>query len=582
TSIMRIDKISSRGTVAIQEVDIDINSPITLFCGANRAGKSSLYNSIRHAFTGVNPSEPLKKNYGLLINRADGNNVGYTFVDYNDNQRACITLPNGTHELTEQLPFALPYLLNPSLFSASTTDERRQFLFNLGNLRSDGKEVSEKLLKSGCSESDVDEVLPFLKSSFDNGHKHAMNKIKEARANWKATTSEAYGDKKAEGWKAQKQEISAKDPIKLAEQISKIDSEIELQSIKMGAIQAEVNGVKARNSEVVQLRDAAEKIDRITAKLAKDRQEVIVWIGKVNDAKLLSDGLTPGSTACKCPCCEEELIFNGKELIKREGDLQGDEDMAVKLPEYKTTLTMLRNSVANGERDLQAAITARDQSAVLEKQNGQAPNEDALVEIKTKIEALKATHKQLQDELTVLNENIRASNEADKKTKQAARYHEEAKAWDLIASALSPEGIPSEMLSAALEPVNARIARSVEKLNFPGKVRIENDMTIMEDDGKLYSFSSKATKLLIDSMIAEAISHVSGIKFFMVDEFDLLDLPSRSAYLNWLMDLSESKEIDSVILFGTLKELPAGLPPSVQAHWIENGVIGNLAKVANG
>ncbi|WP_293005868.1 AAA family ATPase [Nitrosomonas sp.] len=570
---MRIDKISSRGTVAINEVDIEINSPITLVCGANRAGKSSLYNGIRHAFTGVNPCEPLKKNYGLLINRADDNNVGYTFVDYNDNQRACITLPNGTHELTEQLPFALPYLLNPSLFAASTTDERRQFLFNLGNLRSDGAEVREKLLQRGCSEGDVDEVLPFLKSSFDNANKHAMNKIKEARANWKATAGEVYGDKKAEGWKAQKPEIDNEAATVRRNRIVNIDDEIEDQVQKLGAIQAEVNGVKARNSEVIRLRDIAEKTGRIEEKLKKDQQEVIVWIGKVNEARLFATGSAPGSTACKCPECDAELVFNGKELLKRNGDLHGDDEAAVKLPEYEKTLTMLRNAVANGERDLQAAITARDQLAVLEKQNGQAPNEDALIEIKTKIESLKATRKQLQDELNVLNQNINAANEADKKTKQAARYHEEAKAWDLIANALSPEGIPSEMLSAALDPVNARIACSIQALNFPGKVRIENDMTIMEDNGKLYSFSSKATKLLIDSMIAEAISYVSGIKFFMIDEWDLLDMPSRSTYLNWLIDLSENNEIDSVILFGTLKMQPTGLPSTISSFWIENGVV---------
>ncbi|MER2511999.1 MAG: AAA family ATPase [Nitrosomonas ureae] len=570
---MRIDKISSRGTVAINEVDIEINSPITLVCGANRAGKSSLYNGIRHAFTGVNPCEPLKKNYGLLINRNDGNNIGYTFVDYNGNQRACITLPNGTHELTEQLPFALPYLLNPSLFAASTTDERRQFLFNLGSLRSDGKEVSEKLLKRGCSEGDVDEVLPFLKSSFDNAHKHATNKIKEARANWKATTGEVYGDKKAEGWKAQKPEVDTEALAALKDRIITVDDEIEVRSQNMGAIQAEVNEVKARNSEVIRLRDIAEKTGRIEEKLKKDQQEVIVWIGKVNDARLLSNGLAPGSTACKCPCCEEELIFNGKELIKRDGDLHGDDEAAAKLPEYEKTLKMLRNAVANGERDLQAAITARDQLAVLEKQNGQAPNETALTELKAKIESLKATRKQLKDELDSLEAKVNAAKEADQKTTLAAKYHEEAKAWDLIATALSPEGIPSEMLSAALDPVNARIAWSVQALNFPGKVSIGKDMTVFEDDGKLYAFASKATKLLIDSMIAEAISYVSGIKFFMIDEWDLLDMPSRSTYLNWLIDLSENNEIDSVILFGTLKMQPTGLPSTISSFWIENGVV---------
>ncbi|MXS82374.1 hypothetical protein ABD07_04570 [Nitrosomonas oligotropha] len=74
-------------------------------------------------------------------------------------------------------------------------------------------------------------------------------------------------------------------------------------------------------------------------------------------------------------------------------------------------------------------------------------------------------------------------------------------------------------------------------------------------------------------MIAEAINHVAGIKFLMADEFDLLDLPSRSACLKWLLGLSRAGEIESVLLFGTLKEKPANLPSAVEAHWIENGVI---------
>ena len=135
------------------------------------------------------------------------------------------------------------------------------------------------------------------------------------------------------------------------------------------------------------------------------------------------------------------------------------------------------------------------------------------------------------------------------------------------------------MLFAALDPINARIAASIKTLRevnpaLPANVLISEDMTIFED-GNLYALSSKATKLLIDSMIAEAISHVSGVKFFMVDEFDLLDMPSRSAYLGWLIDLAENKEVDSVVLFGTLKEKPAKLPPEVAAHWIQDGLLKN-------
>ena len=133
------------------------------------------------------------------------------------------------------------------------------------------------------------------------------------------------------------------------------------------------------------------------------------------------------------------------------------------------------------------------------------------------------------------------------------------------------------MLSAALDPINARIAESVKTLRginqeLPASVIIGEDMTIFED-GNLYNLSSKATRLLIDSVIAEAISYVSGIKFLMIDEIDLLDIPSRSAYLNWLVDIAESGQIETVLLFGTLKKLPLGLPYSIHAYWLQDGVI---------
>ncbi|MBX9637170.1 MAG: ATP-binding protein, partial [Nitrosomonas sp.] len=287
---MKINKISSVGTVAVRKIEINIKSPIALICGSNRAGKSSLRDGIYHAFTGENPHDILKKNYGLLVNRDTGNNIGYTYVDYNNEQRACITLPNGTHELTEQLHSALPYVLNPSLFGSLSSDDRRRLLFDLGNLRSDGAEVSKKLLKSGCSEGDVDEVLPYLKSSFENAHKYAMGKIKEARANWKATTGEAYGDKKAVDWKAPKPEVDMDSAIAVTNTITQLDEEIEETSQKLGAYVATFNGAKARNSEIVRLRESAEMIDRIEAKLKKDRQEVIVWEVKVNDARLFAQG----------------------------------------------------------------------------------------------------------------------------------------------------------------------------------------------------------------------------------------------------------------------------------------------------
>lgn len=578
---MKINKISSHGNVAVRNVEINVRAPIALICGSNRAGKTSLRNGIIHALTGKTDTVSLKKDWPLLINKHDNNLVGYTLVNFDDDKTACINLHNGVHELKTPLHPALPYVLNPALFGSITPDERRSFLFDLGNLRSDGAEVKQKLLDRGCDPAKVDQVLPFLRSSFDSAAKHAEENVKQARANWKAVTGEAYGDKKAEGWKAQQPPAIDGDAKEAAEaELSKIDAELDTANQKLGALQAEFNGASSRNAEIVRLRTEHEKVDRIRTKLDKDRQEVAAWLVKVNDTRLIAQGSKPGAVSCACPSCGTELIFDGEKLIERGGDLHGDEEAAVKLPEYEKTLEMMRKAVANGERDLVTAMAAGERIAVMGAENKTAPDEQALAALKANLDVIKVSRKEAKEALDTIERNIKISSEAEAKTKKAAEHHASLQAWDKIASSLAPDGIPSEMLGAALKPINDRIAASVAALYFPCKVHIRDDMTIMEGDGKLYSLSSKATRLLIDSMIAEAISHVSGIKTFMVDEFDLLDMQSRSNYLHWLIDLANNKAIDTVIIFGTLKQ-PPKLPPEFSVHWLQDGVVaGHVVEVA--
>lgn len=568
---MKINRIASSGFLAVKSIEADVRSPIVLFCGRNEAGKSSLRDGIYQAFTGENPRVRLKKEYKYLVNDTGTDPIGYTYVDYDSNQKACITLPNGTHELSAPLHSALPFVIDPALFAIITADERGKFLFYLGNLRSDGAEVKQKLIDRGCDAGKIETIMPFLRSSFENAGKHAEQQTKQARADWKAVTGETYGDKKAEDWKAPVPEIDATAKEKSAAELLKFDEALDSANQKLGSMQSEFNSSTARNTEIVRLRAEHEKIGRIKAKLGKDRQEVAIWSVKVNDTRLLAQGSKPGAVSCACPSCGTELIFDGEKLIERGGDLHGDEDAAVNLPKYEETLAMLQKSVANGERDLAAATAAGERLAVLEGENKSAPDEQALSAVKANIEVIRASRKEAKDTLDRIEREIKLASEAEAKTKKATEHHAAVQAWDKIASALAPDGIPGEMLHAALDPINSRLANSSAATGWKSVI-INPDMSISYD-GRPYGLSSASAKWRANVMISEAISHVSGIKFLMADEFDLLDLPSRSACLKWLMGLARSGEIDSVLLFGTLKEKPANLPSAVEAHWIENGVI---------
>jgi hypothetical protein len=59
-----------------------------------------------------------------------------------------------------------------------------------------------------------------------------------------------------------------------------------------------------------------------------------------------------------------------------------------------------------------------------------------------------------------------------------------------------------------------------------------------------------------------------------------LDLQGRSDLIAWLDGLVEGGEIQSAILFGTLKSLPTGLPDAFEAIWIDQGVVEQVKEAA--
>ena len=81
-------------------------------------------------------------------------------------------------------------------------------------------------------------------------------------------------------------------------------------------------------------------------------------------------------------------------------------------------------------------------------------------------------------------------------------------------------------------------------------------------------------------MLSEAISHLSGLRFFVLDGMDILGLTGRSQALNWLAVLADSDEVDTVLAFATLKAIPSGLPATFQSHWIESGSMVELSEAA--
>ncbi len=131
---MRIDQITIKNVIGARQVDAKLRTPVTLFCGGNGAGKSSIAEAVRMALTGDVQRVALKKEYPAIV--PGGAKAGYAGVLTEAGEYG-LDLPSGKGVNIEDAP-ALPFVLEPSRFASITPDERRTFLFGLAGIKIDG------------------------------------------------------------------------------------------------------------------------------------------------------------------------------------------------------------------------------------------------------------------------------------------------------------------------------------------------------------------------------------------------------------------------------------------------------------
>lgn len=575
---MKLTSIEVSNFLGIKAANVHLDTPICLFAGANYAGKSSLQESIRMALTGESVRVTLKKDYKSIV--SDGQKAGFSVVEWEGGQASMI-LPSGDHTVGVALPAALPYVLDAQRFARLTDNERRAFLFGLMGLSAAGAAVKERLLKRECDPMKVDAIMPTLRAGFDTAHKDAQEKAKESKVAWRTTTGETYGSVKAASFQAKKPEVDTALLAKARADLAATEEGIEAVTTRLGDLQGRARQAAEQHKNLAELREKGSRFARIQDKLNHDQAELTQWEAKVKETQEKAGTVTAKPRTCTCPACGVTLErLSDDALIEYvEPKIKSDPDARAKLPEYDRCLALAQSAVANDKRDLAAAEAAVNAMAEIEKAGVVAPpTEDEMKAAEARLVGFKHTKTNLQAGIRMAEESERAAAAADEKTKKAAAHHTDVEAWTKIAEALAPDGIPGEMLSEALSPINDRLSQSALDSEF-ARVGIESDMTITAG-GRDYALLSESEKWRTNAMIAEAITFLSGVKLLVLDRFDVLDLKGRDDLFAWLDVLVKNGEVDTALIFGTLKSLPATLSEMTAAHWIENGVVGQIEEAA--
>ncbi len=516
----------------------------------------------------------LKKDFKALM--SDGASSSYATVATSEGEFS-IVLPSG-----KGIHFdhgALPFVLDPARFARLDANERRGFLFGLFNLSPDGPAVVDALKARGCAAAKIEQVRPLLRAGFDAAAKEAQAKARDAKAAWRAVTAEAWGSEKAGKWAAPAPtETYGKDMIAAAEAaVAETDAAIAEANQQIGEARAKARQHAEARRQIEELKAKAARLQAARIKLNLDQAQLDEWTAKL-DALPEPGSSKPAPHLYGCPCCGVALQIVGGELVKYELPEASplDPDIETKRKQWSDAVALYTRSVANDQRDIADAERAAQEIVALEKRLGEAP--PATERLDQTLAGHQADRKARAATLAQMFEANRQAQAASENTKKAAAHHADVLAWLAIADALAPDGIPAEMLAGAIDPINARLLEFSSMAEW-AEVLINSDMEILAG-GRPYALLSESEKWRADAMIGAAIAELSGLRLLVLDRFDVLDAKGREDLIYWLDAMAAEGLLDTALIFGTMKALPAGLPETITPVWIEGGIVGEMREAA--
>lgn len=355
-------------------------------------------------------------------------------------------------------------------------------------------------------------------------------------------------------------------------ELEETTQQIEKGNQHLGMLQANQQAAAGYDARTAELTEKAGMVGRARAKLEATQADLDQWQPKLDQLRARQALAANAEKGCECPSCGALLRIVGAALEPmKAGEKVDMAEINTELQKASDAVALLRRTLGN---DAQAVATAEQAARDLEQHQANKPQAATDDEIQRTVDAINH-FRQLRDQqnakLNALDEARDAKASAASTTAKATQHHANIVQWLEIAEAMAPDGIPGELLSNALEPINQSLAVLAGMAKWP-TVAITKDIEITSN-GRRYGLCSESEKWRADTLLALAIAQISGLKLAVLDRFDVLELKARGQLLGMLCELVRLKSIDSVIMLGTMKEKPTGLPAEVTAHWISNNIL---------
>lgn len=569
---MQIQQVVISNVLGLARADIVCTAPVVIVAGNNEAGKSTLSDAISMAILGTPRRVKLKKELGQLLH--DDAAKGRVTIMAGGDVMGDFKLPGGAHicELEARHKAFMEFVLDPALFARQDDKDRRATLFKLTNCKASPDATAAMLIKRGISEELANEVKPMLRGGFPAAAKEAAENATKAKGAWRAVTGENWGSDKANGWEPEAPafEVDQADLAAAQKELATLNQDLQDGNQTLGATKAALAEAGTLQQQIDTLTELAGLEQRRATKLATDETDIAEWQAKLAEAEAAATG-EQAAPAHECPHCHGLLeIKNGKVLAYPEHAQAIDPEAKKRAAEYRGYRDSAQRAVDNSKRDLREAQDAGAKAAALAEKLANAPTQEMLDNADAMLTELRLQRDSLAAKVTALTEAQQAAAQRTGLITQAAAYHKEVTEWLQVAEALGPNGIPAEILASAITPVNDALAVLARMAKWKPVV-IGNDMEIT-CGGRLYGLMSESAKWRADTLVALAIAQISELRFVVLDRFDVLDIPGRLQLLGMLCELGRIKAMDTMFMCGTMKAIPAKLPPEAIGIWVQNGI----------
>lgn len=525
-------EIKVRGFRGCEKADI-VAGNIALIAGQNGAAKSSVCQAVAAALTGSPiPYFRSDKADKALLNKGDsklllhgGMKDASVTVDLVGSESkmpaASVAWPALTWEGTGALasskvacglitPLDMPDADRQKFFAdllktdPTADDLKATIIEKIPELKPTAEEAAEEARTGGQKTRLGEIVAAVVLNGYDSSHTAAQSKRARLKARWEAMSNEAYGSKKAAGWRPQhwRKDLDGLTEEGAASVASRARERLDQLSANAAVGEAQIAELEeVAKGEVV----AKQAVDEALAAHGK-------WMDIVAKRTEAANAIFI-PTATPCPHCGGMVDIKGGTLEQSRASTHD--------------ISLAKHAKSEATAELQQAKQELDAAEkVLRGARGQL---SSIMEAVTRLNAVKS--KSVPKEKIDEARDYLNGCEADLAMVKAVAACEELAAdigiSQKLVEILSPEGLRRQKLQKALAPFNKDfLAPLSAEAGFPA-ITINDDLEILYG-GRHYFLLSESEKYRARSVIQIAVAMYDSSKVVIFDGADILDKDGRN------------------------------------------------------